>query len=159
MHREPVAPKVHAREDLPVDQREREGIRLLDLQGRLTIGDSEASLRGAIIALVDAGIVSIILNLADVMEIDEDGAGALVFCYAEIAKSGGALKLLNLPRHLSLMILTKLDAVFEVFSEEEDAINSFFRSRAINHYDILDWVEEQEERLPAASQADPGAGN
>ena len=135
---------------LQVHRRERQGIRILDLQGRLTIGDSEGILRAAIIALADAGSVNIVLNLTGVPEIDDDGLGALVFCSARIAKSGGALKLLALPIHLGLLVLTKLDTVFEVFSDEEDAINSFFPDRAINHYDILDWVEEQEERPPAA---------
>lgn len=141
--------KAHQREDLQVHQREKEGIRILDLQGRLTIGDSEATLRTAVIALADAGTVNIILNFAGVTEIDDDGLGALVFCCARIAKSGGALRLLSLPIHLSLMVLTKLDTVFQVFSDQQDAINSFFADRAMNHYDILDWVEEQEERPPS----------
>lgn len=141
---------------LQVEQRERQGIRILDLHGRLTIGDSEAVLRTAIMALAESKIVNVILNLAGVTEIDDDGEGALVFCYAHLVEAGGALKLLRIPLHLRLIILAKLDTVFEVFSEEEDAINSFFPSRAIHRYDILNWVEEQEDRLPAASRADPG---
>src|SRR6266446_8469364 len=92
--------------DFQLDQREKEGISILDLRGPLIIGDSEAILRTAIVALAEARAVNIILNLAGVTEIDDDGLGALVFCYARIAKSGGGLKLLNLPVHLSLMVLT-----------------------------------------------------
>jgi anti-sigma B factor antagonist len=66
-------------------------------------------------------------------EIDTDGLGALAFCYARIVRSGGTLKLLNLPFHLSPMVLTKLDTVFEVFTDEQDAINSFFPDRAVRH--------------------------
>jgi len=131
--------------DLQLHQREKEGIRILDLRGHLTIGDSEASLRAAIVALAEAGAVNIILNLAGVTEIDDDGLGALVSCYARIARSGGALKLLNLnPHHSSLMVLTKLDAVFEVFTDEHAAVDSFFPDRAVRHYDVLEFVQEQE---------------
>jgi anti-sigma B factor antagonist len=60
-------------------------------------------------------------------------------------RSGGALKLINLmPLHLSLMVLTKLDTVFEVFKDEQDAVDSFFPDRAIRRYDVLEFVHEQE---------------
>jgi len=130
--------------DFQLDQREKEGIWILDLRGHLITGDSEAILRTAIVALAEARAVNVILNFAGVTEIDDDGLGALVFCHAQIVKSGGVLKLLSLPPHLSLMVLTKLDTVFEVFTEEQDAVNSFFPDRAVPHYDILEWVQEQE---------------
>src|ERR1700683_1031772 len=132
--------------DLQLDQREKEGIRILDLQGPLTIGDSETILRNAIAVLAEERIVNIILNLADVKEIDDDGLGALVFSHARIVRSGGGLKLLNLPQDLSVMVLTKLDTVFEVFTDEQDAIHRFFPERAVRRYDILEWVQAQERR-------------
>jgi anti-anti-sigma factor len=133
--------------DLQLHQREKEGIRILDLRGHLIIGDSEATLRGAIAALAETGAVNVILNLAGVTEIDDDGLGALVFCYARIGRSGGALKLLNLsPVHLSPMVLTKLEAEFEVFTDEQDAVDSFSPDLAARHYDILEWIQEQEKR-------------
>jgi anti-sigma B factor antagonist len=137
------------RKDLQLHQRDKEGIRILDLRGHLIRGDSEAILRTAIVALAEARAVNIILNLAGVTEIDADGLGALVFCYARIVRSGGALKLLNLsPLHLSLMVLTRLDTVFEVFTDEQDAVNSFFPHRAVRHYDILDWVQQEMRPAP-----------
>jgi anti-sigma B factor antagonist len=135
--------------DLQLSQREKEGICILDLDGSLTIGDSEMILRTAIVRLAEAKTVNIILNLAGVTEIDEDGLSALVFCYARIVRSGGALKLVNLRADLRLMIVTKLDTVFEVFAGEQDAINSFFPDRAVRHYDILQWVRGQEKRRGA----------
>ena len=135
--------------DLQLSQREKEGICILDLDGSLTIGDSEMILRTAIVRLAEAKTVNIILNLAGVTEIDEDGLSALVFCYARIVRSGGALKLVNLRADLRLMIVTKLDTVFEVFAGEQDAINSFFPDRAVRHYDILQWVQGQEKRRGA----------
>jgi len=131
--------------ELQVHQREKEAIRILDFRGHLLIGDSEALLRKTIVDLAEAGAVNIILNLAGVTEIDDDGLGALIFCYARIVRSGGALKLINLmPLHLSLMVLTKLDTVFEVFKDEQDAVDSFFPDRAIRRYDVLEFVHEQE---------------
>jgi anti-sigma B factor antagonist len=133
--------------DLQLHQRRKEGIWILDLRGHLIMGDSEAILRGAIVGLAGARAVNVILNLAGVTEIDDDGLGALVFGYARIGRSGGALKLLNLsPLHLSLMVLTKLEAEFEVFTDEQDAVDSFFPDRAPRHYDILEWIQEQEKR-------------
>jgi anti-sigma B factor antagonist len=131
--------------DLQFHQREKEGIRILDLRGHLVMGDSEALLRKTIVELAEGGAVNIILNLAGVTEIDDDGLGVLVVCYARIARSSGALKLLNLmPLHLSLMVLTKLDTVFEVFKDEQDAVDSFFPDRAVRRYDVLEFVHEQE---------------
>jgi anti-sigma B factor antagonist len=132
---------------LKLNQRETEGIRILDLHGRLVIGESEAMLRTEIIALANAKAVNVILNLEGVAEIDDDGLGALVFCWARLASSGGALKLLSRTRlHLSLMVVTKLATVLEFFTNERDAVDSFFPDRAVRPYDILEFVEEQEKR-------------
>jgi anti-sigma B factor antagonist len=139
--------------DLQLHQREKEGIRIVNLHGDLIEGSSEASLRAAIVGLTDARVVNVILHFVGVTEIDADGLGSLVFCNARIVRSGGALKLLNLsPSHLSLMVLTKVDTVFEVFTDEQDAVNSFFPDRAVRHYDILEFVEELSER-PASDPA------
>ncbi|HEY3825155.1 MAG TPA: STAS domain-containing protein [Bryobacteraceae bacterium] len=131
--------------DLHLDQREKEGIQILDLRGHLEAGDSEATLRTRINALVKANALNVILNLAEVTRIDADGLEALVFCYTQIQKCGGALKLARLNiEHLTLNVLTKLNTVFEVFTDEHDAVNSFFPDRAVRRYDILEWVRGQE---------------
>jgi anti-sigma B factor antagonist len=126
-------------------QREKEGIQILDLHGHLMEGASEAGLRAAIGALAGGAAVNVILNFAAVTEIDGDGASAVVFCDASVASSGGALKLLNLsPLHVSLLVLAKLDTLSEVFTDEQAAINSFFPDRAVQRYDVLEFVEESE---------------
>jgi anti-anti-sigma factor len=131
--------------DRRLTHREKEGIRILDLGGKLTAGDSESTLRSAINALARDNAVNILLNLAEVTKIDSDGLEALVLCHAQIRKCGGALKLARLNIEcLSLNVLTKLNTVFEVFVAEQDAVNSFFPGRATCHYDILEWVQEQE---------------
>src|SRR3984885_13087331 len=129
--------------DRHLSQREKEGIRILDLRGQLKAGDSESTLRSAINALARDNVANIVLNLAEVTKIDGDGLEALVLCHTQIRKRGGALKLARLDvEHLSLNILTKLNTVFEVFADEQDAVSSFFPARATPHYDILEWVHE-----------------
>jgi anti-sigma B factor antagonist len=131
--------------DMRLGQREKEGIRILDLRGQLKAGDSESTLRSTINALASDNVVNILLNLAEVTKIDSDGLEALVLCYTQLRKRGGALKLARLNiEHLSLSVLTKLNTVFEVFVDEQDAVNSFFPGRATRHYDVLEWVQEQE---------------
>jgi anti-sigma B factor antagonist len=125
--------------------REKEGIRILDLRGQLKAGDSESTFRSAISALARDNVVNIVLNLAEVTKIDGDGLEALVLSHTQIRKRGGALKLARLDiEHLSLNVLTKLNTVFEIFVDEQDAVNSFFPGRANRHYDVLEWVREQE---------------
>jgi anti-sigma B factor antagonist len=138
MHRESAI-------DRRLTHREKEGIRILDLRGPLKTGDSESTLRSAINALAKDNVVNIVLNLVEVTKIDSDGVEALILCYTQIRKCGGALKLARLNiEHLSLNVLTKLNTVLEVFVDEQDAVNSFFPGRAIRHYDVLEWVQEQE---------------
>ncbi len=129
--------------DLQLHHREKEGIQILDLHGHVTEGASEAKLRATIIDLAEAKIIKVILNFAGVMEIDADGLGAVNFCEARLTSLSGALRLLNLSqRHLDLMVLTKLNTVSQIFTDEQDAINSFFPDRAGLRYDILEFVEE-----------------
>ena len=128
-----------------LSQREKEGIRILDLRGQLKAGDSKSTVRSVINALARDNVVHIVLNLAEVTKIDSDGLEALILCHTQVRKRGGALKLARLNiEHLSLNVLTKLNTVFEVFVDEQDAINSFFPGRATRHYDVLEWVQEQE---------------
>jgi anti-sigma B factor antagonist len=131
--------------DAQIDHRQKEGVRILDLRGPLIIGDSEANLRSATVALAETKAVKVILNLKRVTEIDDDGLDALIYCYARTENCGGQIKLLNPPPDLNVMVLTKLDTVFEVFTDEQDAVNSFFPDRTIHHYDILEWIQEQDQ--------------
>jgi anti-sigma B factor antagonist len=132
--------------DRRLTHREKEGIRILDLRGPLKAGDSEVILRTAIDGLVRNHVVNIVLNLAEVTKIDSDGLEALLLCYTQVRRHGGALKLARLNKqHVRLDVLTKLNTVFEVFVDEQDAVNSFFPGRATRHYDVLEWVRGQVE--------------
>ncbi len=131
---------------LIIREREKEGVRILDLKGRLTVGDEVALLRERLRAETAAGHMKIILNLEEVDYIDSTGLGSLVICYTSLQKAGGALKLLNVNRrNIELLVLTKLTTVFEIFNDEQDAVNSFFPDRHIRKFDILSFLQSQRE--------------
>ena len=129
---------------LEIQQREREGVLILDLNGRLTVGPEASIFRERMQKLVDTGRRQIILNLAQVDYIDSTGLGALVMCYTSLHRAGGSVKLLNLSRRgIQLLIMTKLTTIFEVFDDEQNAINSFFPDRELKRFDILSFVQQQ----------------
>jgi anti-sigma B factor antagonist len=134
---------------LHIEQREREGIVILDLKGPLTLGHGDLELRDRLPALHQSGKVNIVLNLKDVSEIDSTGLGTLVFGLARLRKAGGRLALVNLNRsHLEIFLLTRLAIAFEFFEDEQDAVNSFFPDRVLKPYDILRFVEHYDDRKP-----------
>ncbi|MCS6953897.1 MAG: STAS domain-containing protein [Bryobacterales bacterium] len=131
---------------LEIRQREKEGIVILDLSGPLTVGEPAARVRQVLHDLLAADRKNVILNLRDVDYIDSTGLGAMVVCYTTLRKAGGDLKLLNLNRrNIELLVLTKLSTVFEIFADEQDAVNSFFPDRAIQRFDILAFLQQQPE--------------
>src|SRR5512133_1002601 len=121
---------------LEIQQREREGIQIVDLSGRITVGPEAGALREKVNALGGAGVKNIVLNLRDVDYIDSTGLGALVMCATTLRKSGGVVKLLNLNRrNIELLVMTKLATVFEIFTDEQDAVNSYYPDRKIKTFD------------------------
>ncbi len=128
---------------LEITQREREGIVILDLDGRLTVGQEAGALREAVLKLSAEARHNVVLNLEKVEYIDSTGLGGLVICFTTLKRDGGALKLLNLNRrNVELLVLTKLQTVFEVFNDEQDSVNSFFPGREIKRFDILSFVQQ-----------------
>jgi anti-sigma B factor antagonist len=128
---------------LEISQREREGVVILDLAGRITVGPEATSLRDSVSALAGGGTRNIVLNLQDVDYIDSTGLGALVICSTSLRRQGGTIKLLNLNRrNIELLVMTKLATVFEIFNDEQDAVNSFFPDRKLKTFDILDFVRQ-----------------
>lgn len=129
-----------------IRNREKEGVVILDLQGRLVVGEPSQRLREVINQEIAEGKTRIVLNLEGVDYIDSTGLGSMVICYTTLQKAGGTLKLLKLnKRNIELLLLTKLSTIFEIFGEEQDAINSFFPEREIKRFDILSFVQQQKE--------------
>jgi anti-sigma B factor antagonist len=131
---------------MEIQRREREGITILDLKGRLAVGESCTLLRESVNDQIAQGNKQLILNLQNIDYIDSTGLGSMVICYTTLQKMGGGMKLVNLNRrNLELMLLTKLSTIFQIFAEEQEAVNAFFPEREINHFDILSFVQKQKD--------------
>jgi|SRR6185437_12668402 len=129
--------------NLEIQQRDREGIILLDLKGRLVAGDEVAAFRTALEELAKKKEPKVILSMRGVDYIDSLGLGTMVMCYTRLQKIGGVTKLSQLNRrNLELLLLTKIDTIFEVFDDETEAVNSFFPEREIRRFDILSFVQQ-----------------
>lgn len=101
-------------------------VTILDLNGKMTLGEGAERLKERIDALVQAGKKKIVLNLEGVPYIDSAGLGELVRTYTTVSRQGGSLKLLNLTKRIQdLLAITKLLTVFETFESEADAVRSF----------------------------------
>jgi|SRR5579885_464142 len=131
---------------LQIQQREREGITILDLDGRITAGPEAVALRERVAALVAAGVKNVVLNLAKVDYIDSTGLGTLVLCATSQRKNGFKVKLEHANRrNIELLVMTKLATVFEIFADEQDAVNSYYPDREVRTFDILDFVKKMKQ--------------
>ena len=106
--------------------RQVDGVAVVDMSGRITLGEGSVVLRDTIRDLVGKGQKKILLNLGDVTYIDSSGIGELVSAFTAVRREGGELKLLNLTKKVhDLLQITKLYTVFDVHEEEAHAIRSF----------------------------------
>jgi anti-sigma B factor antagonist len=106
--------------------REDRGVIVVDLSGKIALGDTSQQLHKDLRELADNGKKNILINLSKVKMIDSSGLGTLVASYTTVERAGGQLKLTNLSDKASeLMTITKLYTVFDVFDDEQAAINSF----------------------------------
>jgi anti-sigma B factor antagonist len=106
--------------------RQVDGVAIVDLTGRITLGEGSSTLRETVKDLVGKGQKKILLNLGDVSYIDSSGIGELVSSFTSVSNQGGQLKLLNLQKKVhDLLQITKLYTVFEVHTDEAAAIRSF----------------------------------
>ena len=112
--------------ELNISERQAGDVTVLDLGGKITIGEGSVSLRSAIRRLIEEGKKKILLNLAQVSYVDSSGIGELVSSYTTIGRENGQLKLLNLTQKIQdLLAITKLLTVFDVYEDEQTALNSF----------------------------------
>ena len=112
--------------ELDIKERQAGDITILDMDGKITIGEGSVALRTAIRRLLEEGKKKILLNLGGVGYIDSSGIGELVSSFTAINKEQGQLKLLNLTQKLQdLLGITKLLTVFDVYDNESDALGSF----------------------------------
>ena len=112
--------------ELNIRERQAGDVTILDLEGKITIGEGSVSLRSAIRRLIEEGKKKILLNLAGVGYVDSSGIGELVSSDTTINREGGQLKLLKLTQKIKdLLTITKLLTVFDVYDDEAEALNSF----------------------------------
>ena len=114
---------------LKANNRQVDGVTIVDLSGRITLGEGSIVLRDTVRDLVGKGRKNILLNLADVTYIDSSGIGELVSAFTSVRKEQGELKLLKLTKKVhDLLQITKLYTVFDIKDDEADAIQSFAKA-------------------------------
>ncbi len=112
--------------DVKISTREIDDVNVIDVSGRITLGDETSALRKAVRDAIAQGKKKIVLNLADVSYIDSSGVGELVASYTAVRHAGGELKLLNLTKKVhDLLQVTKLYTIFDIKDDEFMAVKSF----------------------------------
>ena len=111
---------------MQIAERETGAVTVLDLSGKITLGEGDTQLKDKLNSLLHQGKKNVLFNLANVNYVDSAGLGALVMAYTTVTREGGNLKLLNVTRKLQdLLSITKLLTVFETFDSEDEAIRSY----------------------------------
>ena len=115
---------------MQIEERSAGDVMILDLKGKITLGDGDELLKDKISSLIQQGRKKLVLNLAEVPYIDSAGLGELVRTYTTVSRQGGSLKLVNLTKRITdLLSITKLLTVFETFDAEKEAVASFQSAR------------------------------
>jgi len=111
---------------MQIDERQVGEVTILDLKGKITLNEGDEVLKDKINSLILQNRKRILLNLADVPYIDSAGLGEIVRTYTTVSRQGGQLKLVNLTKRITdLLMITKLLTVFETFDVEQEALKSF----------------------------------
>jgi anti-sigma B factor antagonist len=117
---------------MQIEERLVGGVVVLDVTGKITLGDSTELLKDKVNSLVNQGQKKLVLNLSGVPYMDSAGLGILIAAYSTATRQGGTLKLLNLTKRISdLLVLTKLSTVFDTFDSEPEAVASFAAGAAV----------------------------
>ena len=117
---------------MQIDERAVGDVVILDLKGKITLGEGDELLKDKVNSLVNQGHRKILLNLGGVPYIDSAGLGEVVRTYTTVSRQGGSLKLLNLTKRITdLLSITKLLTVFETFESENEAVQSFSASAKV----------------------------
>ena len=111
---------------MKVATRQVDGVTILDLSGRITLGEGSVTLRDAVHDAAGKGSKHILLNLENISYIDSSGIGELVSGFTSVKNAGGELKLLNLTKKVhDLLQITKLYTVFDIWDSEASAVSAF----------------------------------
>ena len=114
---------------MQITERQVGDVMILDLKGKITLGEGDELLKDKVNSIVSQGRRKIVLNLAEVPYLDSAGLGEVVRAYTTVSRQGGSLKLLNLTKRITdLLAITKLLTVFDTYESENDAVQSFSAS-------------------------------
>jgi len=114
---------------MQIDERTIGDVVVLDVKGRVQLGEGDEMLKDKVNSLLNQGRKKIVLNLADVPYIDSAGLGEVVRTFTTVSRQGGQLKLLNLTKRITdLLAITKLLTVFDTYDSEQEAVQSFAAS-------------------------------
>ena len=117
---------------MQITERQVGDVMILDLKGKITLGEGDELLKDKVNSIVSQGRRKIVLNLAEVPYLDSAGLGEVVRAYTTVSRQGGSLKLLNLTKRITdLLSITKLLTVFDTFDAEDEAIRSFSASAKV----------------------------
>ncbi len=111
---------------MQIEERAVGDVMILDLKGKLTIGEGDELLKDKINSLIQQGHRKLLMNLEGVPYVDSAGLGEIVRTYTTVSRQGGSLKLLNLTKRIEdLLAITKLLTVFDTYDSEQEALDSF----------------------------------
>jgi anti-sigma B factor antagonist len=111
---------------MQIEERVVDDVTILDLKGKMTLGEGDELLKDKISSMVSQGKKKILLNLEAVPYIDSAGLGEIVRTYTSISRQGGRLKLLNVSKRIQdLLVITKLITIFDSYDGEDEAVKSF----------------------------------
>ena len=117
---------------MQIEERAIGDVMVLDLKGKITLGEGDELLKDKVNSLVNQGRRKVVLNLAEVPYLDSAGLGEVVRAYTTVSRQGGSLKLLNLTKRITdLLSITKLLTVFDTFDSEDEAVRSFSASAKV----------------------------
>ena len=111
---------------MQIDERIVDDVTVLDLKGKMTLGEGDELLKDKINSLASQGHKKILLNLEAVPYIDSAGLGEIVRTYTSVSRQGGKLKLLNVSKRIQdLLVITKLITIFDSYDDEAEAVRSY----------------------------------
>ena len=111
---------------MKVEAKHEFGVTILEPKGKITIGVGDVALRNAVAEALEAGARNILVNLEQVTTMDSSGIGELVSAFTTVTNRGGKLKLLKLPpKVMDILQITQLVTVFEIFDNQQEALDSF----------------------------------
>jgi anti-sigma B factor antagonist len=117
---------------MQIEQRSVGGVIVVDVTGKITLGESTEILKDKVNSLVNQGHTDLVLNLAGVSYMDSAGLGVMMAAYATAKRQGGNVKLLSLTKRITdLLSITKLSTIFETFDSETEAVASFTTGAAV----------------------------